>query len=729
MTAVVGALAGVTVTAAPTVAAPQPSAPVFSAPDRPISWLAAGDSYSSGQGLVYEVGACAQAREQGQGEPGAWGVEAADLLKGGGKLSLEANSPDLVACTSATTANFLNSQLGNPPQWQKGDPRYDLVSFTFGGDNVHFANVVEECLGLNPAGIISGTAIAWEAALLGPIIGRAAAAKEWAANPFVHCPSDAVLRGEIKDLVPTYKSFLLSVADQAVTPGGNIVVLGYPELVEDPALWSAVDKDADLCQGIRRADARELRGLAGDLNATIAGVVNTVNAEHPNDVTLTYVDVNTGDPSLGIPYNDQNLFEPSTGARHNLCAAEPWLNGITVQFHGVSLPDIHHSFHPNEAGNDAMARLVEEIFPHLDWSRFWVAEPQILPHPAQLVDVTCATVDDCWGVGDFGNPPAGSNAGAQPLVVHDSGGRWTVVSTPVVNTGEEIETASLSDVGCVSATNCWAVGGGGGADNHQPLIEHFTGTSWTLVGSPAVGGGDLDGVACVSATDCWAVGSADIGSNEPHPLIERYTGAAWTLVSSPPVSDGVYTGLASVTCPSSSDCWAVGETSNSVQAQMPLIEQFNGTGWSVVNGASAPASPIEFGLSSISCPTTNDCWAVGDRWATNAPSDQPFIEQYDGHAWSIVASPNISGGAMLNGITCQTSDDCWTVGWTENDPGGGLTEQYSGGSWDVIDSPAILYGGGLDGVTCASATDCFAVGSGSNGDAGAGAVIETNTTP
>jgi len=44
------------------VAAASPTAPAFPPPTRAISWLAAGDSYSSRQGLVYEVGSCARAR-------------------------------------------------------------------------------------------------------------------------------------------------------------------------------------------------------------------------------------------------------------------------------------------------------------------------------------------------------------------------------------------------------------------------------------------------------------------------------------------------------------------------------------------------------------------------------------------------------------------------------------------------------------------------------------------
>ncbi len=117
-----------------------------------------------------------------------------------------------------------------------------------------------------------------------------------------------------------------------------------------------LDRALGLCQGIRPDDANELRGLAADLNATIAATVATVNAEHLDKVHLTYVDVNTGDPKMGIPDDDSDLFEPTSGTRHNLCAAKEWLNGIT-------LPNVSRSFHPNAPGNAAMAALVEQTFP------------------------------------------------------------------------------------------------------------------------------------------------------------------------------------------------------------------------------------------------------------------------------------------------------------------------------------------------------------------------------
>ena len=102
-------------------------------------------------------------------------------------------------------------------------------------------------------------------------------------------------------------------------------LLGYPELVELPKFWPTWVQLIGACWGIGTGDATELRGLGGDLNATIAQAVTDVIKTAPNGVHLRFVEVNTGAAGIGAP--DQNLFEPSTGTRHNLRAWQPWING------------------------------------------------------------------------------------------------------------------------------------------------------------------------------------------------------------------------------------------------------------------------------------------------------------------------------------------------------------------------------------------------------------------
>jgi hypothetical protein len=66
----------------------------------------------------------------------------------------------------------------------------------------------------------------------------------------------------------------------------------------------------------------------------------------------------------------------------------------------------------------------------------------------------------------------------------------------------------FNGVTCLSASNCWAVGTYKG-DAYQTLIEHWDGTSWTIVDSPntdVTHDNILNGVTCTSASECWAVG-------------------------------------------------------------------------------------------------------------------------------------------------------------------------------------------------------------------------------
>src|SRR5207248_3662420 len=75
----------------------------------------------------------------------------------------------------------------------------------------------------------------------------------------------------------------------------------------------------------------------------------------------------------------------------------------------------------------------------------------------------------------------------------------------------------------------------------------------------------LEGVTCVSGSDCWAVGyyvSDPVGYSQT--LIEHWNGTSWSVVPSPNTSATQHNQLASVTCVSTSDCWAVGQyTANS----------------------------------------------------------------------------------------------------------------------------------------------------------------------
>jgi hypothetical protein len=184
------------------------------------------------------------------------------------------------------------------------------------------------------------------------------------------CPPDQAVRQKISLLdgtgvykgsehIPPYPTFLRHVATSAVTKGGNIVVMGYPEVFEDPSLVPTVIR----CDQFSAGAMATARGWAGDLNATIGNAVAQVDAlpgAQRNYVHVTFVNPVTGQSSNGISLSDQYLFEPSSGTRHELCSAgnEPWLNGISIHL-------TTRSYHPNQAGEDAMGDLAAEVISKL----------------------------------------------------------------------------------------------------------------------------------------------------------------------------------------------------------------------------------------------------------------------------------------------------------------------------------------------------------------------------
>jgi hypothetical protein len=299
-----------------------------------ISWLAAGDSFASGAGLQHTTKGCARGTGL-DGESSAWAIVAASRLNGEiAQTHKSMDSPTLVACTGAISDQFFNAD-GSPydPEWTPSLHRYNLVTFSFGGDDIGFPSIVKHCaVGLCPP----DQAVRQKISLL---------------------DSSGVYKGS--ELIPPYPTFLRHVATSAVTKGGNVVVMGYPEIFEDPSLVPSVG----LCYLFTTGAMATARGWGGDLNATLGNAVAQVNAlpgAQRNWVHFTFINPVTGQTSNGIALSNQYLFEPSKGIRHELCSSgnEPWLNGISRHL-------TNRSYHPNQAGEDAMGYLAAEVISKL----------------------------------------------------------------------------------------------------------------------------------------------------------------------------------------------------------------------------------------------------------------------------------------------------------------------------------------------------------------------------
>jgi hypothetical protein len=211
-----------------------------------------------------------------------------------------------------------------------------------------------------------------------------------------------------------------------------------------------------------------------------------------------------------------------------------------------------------------------------------------------LSGVAAVSTNDVWAVG----------SGNGPLIEHWNGSSWTVVKSPSVGPG-----GGLSGVAALSATNVWAVGGylPNSSSHVKTLIEHWNGSSWQVVPSPSVGSINnvLYGVAAISASDLWAVGAVTNSSYIQQTLIEHWNGTSWSIVTSPSPGS-MFNRLNAVAAVSTNDVWAVGVGNG------PLIEHWNGSSWKVVS------SPTTISLSSVTAVSAHDVWAVGGGYGTGA---------------------------------------------------------------------------------------------------------------
>lgn len=278
-----------------------------------------------------------------------------------------------------------------------------------------------------------------------------------------------------------------------------------------------------------------------------------------------------------------------------------------------------------------------------------------------LNGVTCASASDCWAVGYYLTRDAfGHDAYEQTLVEHWDGSSWGIVSSGNVFPNSQYTANRLNGVTCVSASDCWAVGWYQ-SSQQQTLILHWNGGAWGIVPSPNhdVGDNFLNSVTCASASDCWASGAYHDSANNGYTLIEHWDGTSWTVVTLPNSgSNPNYISVAA--CTSASDCWAVGESITGTNTSQTLIERWNGTSWSIVTSPNT-SDPVNF-LGSVFCESASNCWAFGSS-GTGANASR-LIEHWNGTSWTIVPSRNASipQGTLFSPVTCGSAGQCWTVG-------------------------------------------------------------------
>ncbi|HEX2071712.1 MAG TPA: hypothetical protein VHF90_08725 [Thermoleophilaceae bacterium] len=325
----------------------------------------------------------------------------------------------------------------------------------------------------------------------------------------------------------------------------------------------------------------------------------------------------------------------------------------------------------------------------------WSVDAVTVPSGATrsgLSGVSCPSTS-CVAVGSYVNP-----AGVEvPFAQTWNGSSW---SSSSVGTAAATTASDLDDVSCTSASACLAVGTGAFSSGDFFVASELDGGSWSAAGNglfeteatgvsctgptacvslrssdagptartwngdrwapmpalPAVAGSSLEALSCSASDACTAVGSKN---SEDDVLVERWNGSQWAVQSAPTPSGSTEAVLQDVSCASSTACVAVGRHRDGSGTQLPLIESWNGSGWTI-ESVPAPSGATSSRLSGVDCFSASACVAVGSY--ESASGERYYAVKWDGTTWTLVALPSSAAPTRLTDVFCDGATQCIMVG-------------------------------------------------------------------
>jgi photosystem II stability/assembly factor-like uncharacterized protein len=245
------------------------------------------------------------------------------------------------------------------------------------------------------------------------------------------------------------------------------------------------------------------------------------------------------------------------------------------------------------------------IYTTRDGGTVWTKDPVVLGGEPFLA-IACHTPYKTCEAG---------GTGVEPLMygTPDGGKTWSSQSVP--------DLSMVDGLACPTVSVCVASGYDGGQISlPTAAIARTTdgGSRWT---AQVVPGGSVNDVACPTARVCAAAAVAGVGAGHGEMLRTTNGGATWFRQDLPAGTPE----LLSISCPSVSDCVAVG---------------FGSASWATTDGGrtwttqTVPAGVAD--LRSVSCPTVSICEAVGESSNDTAVA----LHTTDGGAvWSVQVVP------------------------------------------------------------------------------------------
>jgi len=251
------------------------------------------------------------------------------------------------------------------------------------------------------------------------------------------------------------------------------------------------------------------------------------------------------------------------------------MNGVLHAVSVVSATDVWAVGQYQSASSDHLV-----LAEHWNGTAWNPVSSGILGNDVNANGVDALSATDVWLVGDQGRNTTGV---LTTFAAHWNGSAWAAVPSP--NKHSSVDDM-LQAVSGTASGDVWAVGGYSDVTRFYGLVEHWNGSAWSILKSPATAF-VLNGVAATSATNAWSV-SVDGSGNFLE--TERWNGTAWNSVSNVPGSEP--TGDA-ISAAGADDIWLIGTTYPESGQRVPLAEHWNGFSWTRVSSTFPVAIALE----------------------------------------------------------------------------------------------------------------------------------------
>ncbi len=354
----------------------------------------------------------------------------------------------------------------------------------------------------------------------------------------------------------------------------------------------------------------------------------------------------------------------------------------------VHVPPLLHSSSALGHQSPSSGKILAKIRSHQSSQGWHVTQGAI-----SLNQVSCNSNNMCIGLG--------TQIGNQSTVILTNQGAnstWTVVNSNLAY--------NLNAASCPSVTICIAIGYNPALIQGVALYSDDGGTSWDQASLPSIPNtanpsgppqttlvtSELNSLSCVSTTTCWAAGNGPYGQISGVILVTSDSGATWNVVA-----QNLPSSLDSISCVSSNFCETVG-AGNVYSSTTPTTTSSAGSVWaSEVFSTTSSAQEI-------SCTSTQVCFIL----AGGGQNGNEVFSSSNGSSYVDTQKLPADG---YTSMSCVGGSNCYLVGEIASnslEPATSIitATSNSGSAWTNQTSPIA---GGLSSISCISVSQCIAV--------------------